>query len=246
MMDIAKSNQELLDLKENHLQILAKVNKGKMNVQIVEDSQKELVTVSNQLWKNERWGVVFLDYSEPGLLGYLFNWYLSKLHRQIMQSQPWEKIKLHFARNMSVFHLADTLNDTLHMLLIAVKGLPAKEAMDFIQTKLNLWSITEDRASMNNMANNTESILIFSQLLTVSMLQKSPIINFNNLYNWRKITLTWLDHFLSFAVISFEYLGLNPGNDINADFFETAIIGGKQCQIQLSWLWLFGHPWIQL
>ena len=49
MMDIAKSNQELLDLKENHLQILAKVNKGKMNVQIVEDSQKELVTVSNQL-----------------------------------------------------------------------------------------------------------------------------------------------------------------------------------------------------
>jgi hypothetical protein len=73
--------------------------------------------------------------------------------------------------------------------------------------------------------NNPESVIIFSQLLAIPMFQQSRIVNFNNLYTWRKITHTWLDHFLSFAIISFEYLSLDPDNKIGAEFFETAAIG---------------------
>ena len=59
MMVLAKSNQELLKVKEDCLWILMKVNKNKMNAQIIEESQKELVTISNQLWSRRRWGVIF-------------------------------------------------------------------------------------------------------------------------------------------------------------------------------------------
>jgi hypothetical protein len=46
---------------------------------------------------------------------YSFNIYLNFIDK-IMQSQLRERIKLYFSRNMSVFNLADNLNDTLQML----------------------------------------------------------------------------------------------------------------------------------
>ena len=155
---------------------------------------------------------------------YSFDIYPSFIDK-IMQSQLRERIKLYFSRNLNVFNLPDSLNDTLHMLLISVQGLSAQDAMEFIQTELKLRSNSKERSSINNVANHPESILIFSQLLAIPMFRQSRIVNFTNLYNWRKITRTWLDHFLSFAVISFEYLGLNPSNEIGAEFFETAAIG---------------------
>jgi hypothetical protein len=145
-----------------------------------------------------------------------------------MQSELREKIKLYFSRNMNVFNLADSLNDTLHMLLISVQGLPAQQAMDFIQSELKSRSTAKERSAISNVTNNPESVLIFSQLLAIPMLRETRIVNFTNLYTWRKITRTWLDHFLSFAIISFEFLGLDPSKQIGVEFFETATIGTNE------------------
>jgi hypothetical protein len=73
MMVLAKSNNELLKLKESHLQILRRSNKGKTSAKIIEDSQKDLVTVSKQLCNNGRWGVVFLDYGKLGVFWIFIN-----------------------------------------------------------------------------------------------------------------------------------------------------------------------------
>ena len=141
-----------------------------------------------------------------------------------MASADRERIKLYFARNISMFNLADTTDDTLHMLLQSVQGLSAQEAMKFIQEEVKIRGTVKEQSSVSNVLHNPESVLLFSRLLAIPMFKDRPIVNYNNLYTWRKVTRTWLDHFLNFAVISFQFLGLDPSIEADETYFETATL----------------------
>jgi hypothetical protein len=110
------------------------------------------------------------------------------------------------------------------MLLISVQGMPLQDAMAFLQTEIKNRCIEKDRANINSVANNPESVMLFSELLRIPMLRETRIVNFSNLYSWRKITRTWLDHFLRFAMASFSYLGLpieSTDDEVGAEYFEN-------------------------
>ena len=150
-----------------------------------------------------------------------------------MESNLKEKIKLYFSRNLNRFHLADTITDTLHMLLMAVQSLPAADALEFIRNELKTRSNEKDHSAISSIANNPESVLIFSQLLAIPMFCDVRIVNFSNLYSWRKVTRIWLDHFLRFALVSFQYLGQDLEAPIDAPkYFSDPVVGDKTVNFQ--------------
>lgn len=120
--------------------------------------------------------------------------------------------------------MADKADNTLHMLLHSVQGLPAQEAMAFTHEELHNHSTQTERTSITSIANNPESVLIFSKLLAIPMFKEHKIAQFEQLYTWRKVTRAWLDHFLRFAVVSFQFLGLNPESPADVSYFQTAAL----------------------
>ena len=89
-----------------------------------------------------------------------------------------------------MFNPADTTDNTLHMLLQSVQGLLAQEAIKFIQEEVKIHGTIKEQSSVSNVLHNPESVLLFSRLLAIPMFKDRPIVNYNNLYTWRKVTGT--------------------------------------------------------
>ena len=61
MKVLAKSNQELLQLKEKCSEVINNANQIRRKPTVIATARDELVNVSQTLWDNGKWGVIFLD-----------------------------------------------------------------------------------------------------------------------------------------------------------------------------------------
>jgi hypothetical protein len=166
--------------------------------------------------------------------------YLSpSLADQIMASKEVEKIKLYFARNLSIFHVADSNEDTFQMLLMSVQGMSEDAAAKFIHQELETRSIGTERTALLDVANNPTAIMTFSTLLAIPMFRDIRIVTYTNLYKWRKITRIWLDHFLSFAAVSYQFLALDPAAADEMDpveYFEEGTIQSSDAELEYEFM----------
>jgi hypothetical protein len=98
-----------------------------------------------------------------------------------------EKIKLYFAWNLSIFHVTDSPDDTLQMLLQSVQEMLPEAETDFIRQKLDTRPAGQEHTALLDITNNLTAIMAFTTLLTIPIFQDVQIVNYNNLYKWRKI-----------------------------------------------------------
>ena len=98
-----------------------------------------------------------------------------------MASKEVERIKLHFARNLSIFHVTETADDTLQMLLQSVQGMSEEAATEFIWQELDTCPVGPECTALLDVVNNPGAVMAFSTLLVIPMFQD---VHLNNLYNW--------------------------------------------------------------
>jgi len=155
-----------------------------------------------------------------------------------MASNEVEKIKLYFARNLSIFHVADSTDDTLQMLLMSVQGMSEKAATKFILHELETRSTGAERTALLDVANNPTAIMTFATLLGIPMFRDAHIVNYSNLYKWRKVTRIWLDHFLSFAAVSYQYLAQDPelGEINTTEYFQAATVDASTEDLEYDFM----------
>ena len=109
---------------------------------------------------------------------------LPNLADQIVASREVERIKLHFARNLSIFHVTDIADNTLQILLQSVQGMSEEAATEFIWQELDTHPVGPERTALLDVVNNPGAVMAFSTLLAIPMFQDVHLINYNNLYNW--------------------------------------------------------------
>ena len=132
-----------------------------------------------------------------------------------MENPRREEIKAYYSRNPVHFHLPDTPQDFLYMLLKSVRGMTVEKGFEFLETQLKR-SDNESQTQLRRIVKNPRLLFIFADLITIPMFEKLKLINFNKLTEWRLTVPCWLSVFMDFARDSYKYLALPPGQEINS------------------------------
>ncbi|KAF8803067.1 hypothetical protein BYT27DRAFT_7214906 [Phlegmacium glaucopus] len=143
--------------------------------------------LKEQLFKEGGWGAVVLDYDA------------------IVSHSRAEEIKAFWARNLGHFHVPDSAQDMLQMILRAVRSMPPQRGFDFLESQLNR-SDKVDQNKLRPLIKNPRLLFIFSELMTLPMFEDIKLVNFHKLDKWRNMVPCWLNIFLNFARDSYRFV----------------------------------------
>ena len=116
-----------------------------------------------------------------------------------------EEIKLFWARNLGHFHVPDTPQDMLQMILRAVRSMTPQRGFDFLETQINRAG-KNDQTRLRPLIKNPLLLFIFAELMTLPMFEDIKLVNFHKLDKWRNIGPCWLNTFLNFARDSYRFI----------------------------------------
>jgi len=116
-----------------------------------------------------------------------------------------EDIKAFWARNMVHFHIPDTPQDMLQMILKSVRSMSAQKGFDFLEKQLNRTDPT-NRNKLRPLVKNPRLLFVFAELMTLPMFEQIKLVNFYKLDKWRNVVPCWLDIFLNFARDSYRFI----------------------------------------
>jgi hypothetical protein len=116
-----------------------------------------------------------------------------------------EEIKAFWARNLGHFHIPDTPQDMLQIILRAVRSMSPQTGFDFLESQINRASKL-DQAKLQPLIKNPSLLFIFSELMTLPMFEDIKLVNFHRLDKWRNVGPCWLHKFLNFARDSYRFL----------------------------------------
>lgn len=116
-----------------------------------------------------------------------------------------EEIKAFWARNLVHFHIPDSPQDILHMILKSVQSMSSKKGFDFLETQLDR-SDKVNKSKLQSILKNPQLLFIFADLMTLPMFEQVKLLTFHKLEKWRYIVPCWLGAFLNFARDSYRFL----------------------------------------
>lgn len=208
-------NKVLLDSYNHYRKILGndfKIPSDHDSPEILE-ARENIKTLQHSLYDNGGWGAIVLDYGMVNaiLIKPINNANLDK----IMQSPRVADIKAYWARNNAHFNVPDSPSDLLQLILKTVTSMSENDGYDFLQLQLNRTN-SSCRTKIKSILKNPQLLHLFSNLTKFPMFETVKLLNFSQIYLWRKIVPCWLDVFLNFAQDSFKYLGSPCGADITS------------------------------
>jgi hypothetical protein len=133
----------------------------------------------------------------------------------IVESSRVEDIKAFWARNLTHFHIPDTPQDMLYMILRSVKDMSPTSAFDFLESQLKR-SNEADQNKLRPLIKNSRLLLIFSELMAIPMFDEIKLVNFHRLDKWRNIVPCWLNVFLNFARDSYRFIAFPTTNPLQS------------------------------
>lgn len=116
-----------------------------------------------------------------------------------------EEIKAFWARNLGHFHIPDTAQDMLQMILRAVRSMSPEDGFEFLESQISR-SSKADQTKLRPLIKNPRLLLVFSELMSLPMFEDIKLVNFHKLDKWRNMVPCWLNTFLSFARDSYRFL----------------------------------------
>jgi len=134
---------------------------------------------------------------------------------KVLAHARWEDIKTYFSQNPVHFHLPDSPQDFLYMLLKSVRGMTVDKGFGFLEAQLKR-SDTESQSQLKHIVKNPRLLFIFADLITIPMFEKLKLINFNKLTEWRLTVPCWLAVFVDFAGDSYKFLAFPPAQKIDS------------------------------
>ncbi|KAF8957917.1 hypothetical protein BDZ97DRAFT_1592406, partial [Flammula alnicola] len=81
----------------------------------------------------------------------------------------------------------------------------------FLQDQLKR-SDSGSHQKFSTIVKNPDLLFIFADLMAIPMFEKVHLVNFANLYDWRRMTRVWLDVFLKYARDTYRYIAY-PAKD---------------------------------
>ena len=126
-----------------------------------------------------------------------------------------EEIKAFWARNLAHFHIPDSPQDILHMILKSVQSMSSKKGFDFLETQLER-SDKINQSKLQSILKNPQLLFIFADLMTLPMFEQVKLLTFHKLEKWRYIVPCWLGAFLHFARDSYRFLAFPTQKEISS------------------------------
>ena len=126
-----------------------------------------------------------------------------------------EEIKAFWARNLAHFHIPDSPQDILHMILKSVQSMSSDKGFDFLETQLER-SDKINQYKLQSILKNPQLLYIFADLMTLPMFEQVKLLTFHKLEKWRYIVPCWLGAFLHFARDSYRFLAFPATEEINS------------------------------
>lgn len=123
-----------------------------------------------------------------------------------MKSSQKAEVQAYWARNVDHFHLPDSPSDLLQLILKSVQSMNEEDGYTFLEYQLARTS-ANCQAKISSILKNPQLLHLFSNLTKFPMFEAKKLINFNQIYLWRKIVPCWLETFLTYAQESYCYLG---------------------------------------
>jgi hypothetical protein len=133
----------------------------------------------------------------------------------IVEHSHVEEIKAFWARNLAHFHVPDTPQDMLQLILRAVRNMPQQRGFDFLESQLERSNIA-DQNRLRPLIKDPRVLFIFSELMTLPMFEEIKLVNFHKLEKWRHIIPCWLSFFLNFARDSYRYIAFPIEDDLQS------------------------------
>lgn len=126
-----------------------------------------------------------------------------------------EEIKAFWARNLAHFHIPDSPQDILHMILKSVRSMSSKKGFDFLEEQLKR-SDKVNQSRLQSVLKNPQLLFIFADLMTLPMFEQVKLLTFNKLEKWRYIVPCWLGAFLLFARDSYRFIAFPEKEEISS------------------------------
>ena len=123
----------------------------------------------------------------------------------IIAHRQAEEIKAFWARNLALFHIPDSPQDILHMILKSVRSMSSKKGFDFLEEQLKR-SDKVNQSKLQSVLKNPQLLFIFADLMTLPMFEQVKLLTFHKLEKWRYIVPCWLGTFLLFARDSYRFI----------------------------------------
>lgn len=176
------------------------------------DGRENLKRIEDTLLDDGGWGAIILNYGKCYLL------FIESINNRkldaIMRSNQQAEIKAYWARNVDHFHLADSPSDLLQLILKSVQTMSEEEGYSFLEYQLNR-TTASCQAKIASILKNPQLLRLFSNLTKWPMFEAAKLINFNQIYLWRKIVPCFLEVFLDYAQATYSYLASPVGSGIH-------------------------------
>ncbi|KAF8954650.1 hypothetical protein BDZ97DRAFT_1765880 [Flammula alnicola] len=157
------------------------------------EAREQAVKLYEKLYIDGAWGALVLDYDA------------------IQKHSRAEELKAYWARNLPYFSKPDTDDNTLAMVLTSVRTMTKEKGFAFLQDQLKR-SDSGSHQKFSTIVKNPDLLFIFADLMAIPMFEKVHLVNFANLYDWRRMTRVWLNVFLKYARDTYRYIAY-PAKD---------------------------------
>ena len=204
MEALISKNKSLLTLQNKYLRTLElfKIPSDNDTQEII-IAREKLAELQEALCKKGGWGAIVLNYGMFNAI--LINIINNAYSDEILKSPRAADIKAYWARNTQHFHVPDSEADLLQFILRSVTSMTEQEGYKFLEMQLKRTSLNS-QIKLRATLKNPQLLHLFSNLTRFPMFGSTTLLNYSQLYSWRKIVPCWLEWFLNFAQDSYCYM----------------------------------------